>query len=161
MDSCDVDVDVGAIKRGFMLLLAASHKQNSPRFVCAVNKLKRIQLAAECLQARAGDGDGEWERQWQWDWGMGNGGTQAKDKQINRQPNERTEQGERGQEHAIDKRKINKFKGRGIHPSTASISISFSFSSCNFFSYQWRPKARFSLGLAVPAQPWASQLSLA
>lgn len=84
----DVDVDVGTIKRGFMLLLAASHKQNSPRFVCAVNKLKRIQLAAECLQARAG----EWERQWQWDWGMGNEGTQAKDKQINRQPNERTEQ---------------------------------------------------------------------
>lgn len=68
MDSCEVDVDVGAIKRGFMLLLAASHKQNSPRFVCAVNKLKRIQLAVECLQARAGAGDGEWERQWQWDW---------------------------------------------------------------------------------------------
>lgn len=69
--------------------------------------------------------------------GLRNGGTQAKDKQINRQPNERTEQGECGQEHAIDKRKINKFKGRGIHPSTASIS--FYFSSCNFFSYQWRP----------------------
>lgn len=42
---------MGAIKRGSMLLLAASHKQNSPRFVRAVNKLKRIQLAAECLQA--------------------------------------------------------------------------------------------------------------
>lgn len=46
-----LDVDMGAIKRGSMLLLAASHKQNSPRFVRAVNKLKRIQLAAECLQA--------------------------------------------------------------------------------------------------------------
>lgn len=46
-----LDVDMGAIKRGSMLLLAASHKQNSPRFVRAVNKLKRIQLATECLQA--------------------------------------------------------------------------------------------------------------
>lgn len=138
MESFDVDVevDVGTIKRGFMLLLAASHKQNSPRFVCAVNKLKRIQLAAECLQARAG----EWERQWQWDWGMGNGKWRnASQRQTNKQATkraDRTEQGEHGQEHAIDKRKINKFKGRGIHPSTASIS----FCSCNFFSYQWRPK---------------------
>lgn len=89
------DVDVGAIKRGFMLLLAASPKQNSPRFVRAVNKLKRIQLAAECLQARAGEWERqwarerEWEWEWQWDWGME--WRNASQRQTNKQATKRAD----------------------------------------------------------------------
>jgi len=47
--------DVDAIKRSSMLSLAALHKQIPPQFPLAVsstvNKLKRIQLAVECLHA--------------------------------------------------------------------------------------------------------------